>query len=92
MTSITAATMGANNSTPKKTGPHGSKFLKSLAIVDSCAEFHGHCSIARAGGFGVPGEPADLFEGRRNEFPDQRALVKPMTLMGRRIHNLGLAG
>ena len=36
--------------------------------------------------------PADVFEGRRNEILDQRALVKARTMTKRKIHNLRLAG
>jgi len=36
--------------------------------------------------------PADVFEGRRNEILDQRALVKTRTMTKRKIHNLRLAG
>ena len=36
--------------------------------------------------------PADVFEGRRNEIMDQRALVKARTMTHRKIHNLQLAG
>ena len=36
--------------------------------------------------------PADVFEGRRNEILDQRALVKAKTMTQRKIHNLRLAG
>jgi transposase InsO family protein len=36
--------------------------------------------------------PADVFEGRRNEILDQRALVKARTMAKRKIHNLRLAG
>ena len=36
--------------------------------------------------------PADVFEGRRNEVLDQRALVKARTMTKRKIHNLQLAG
>ena len=36
--------------------------------------------------------PADVFEGRRNEILDQRALVKARTMTQRKIHNLRLAG
>ena len=36
--------------------------------------------------------PADVFEGRRNEILDQRALVKARTMTKRKLHNLQLAG
>jgi putative transposase len=36
--------------------------------------------------------PADVFAGRRNDIPDQRALVKARTTTKRKIHNLRLAG
>ena len=36
--------------------------------------------------------PADVFEGRRNDILDQRALVKAKTMVQRKIHNLRLAG
>jgi putative transposase len=36
--------------------------------------------------------PADVYEGRRNEILDQRALVKMRTLNKRKVHNLLLAG
>jgi hypothetical protein len=36
--------------------------------------------------------PADVFEGRRNEILDQRALVKARTMTKRKIHNLRLSG
>jgi len=33
-----------------------------------------------------------VFEGRRNEILDQRALVKARTMTKRKLHNLQLAG
>ena len=36
--------------------------------------------------------PADVYEGRRNEMLDQRAIVKRRTLNKRKVHNLLLAG
>jgi putative transposase len=36
--------------------------------------------------------PADVYEGRRNEMLDQRAIVKHRTLSQRKVHNLQLAG
>jgi putative transposase len=36
--------------------------------------------------------PADVYEGRRNEILDQRAIVKQRTLSQRKVHNLQLAG
>ena len=36
--------------------------------------------------------PADVYEGRRNEILDQRAIVKMRTLNKRKVHNLLLAG
>ena len=36
--------------------------------------------------------PADVFEGRRNDILDQRALVKARTMTKRKVHNLQLAG
>jgi hypothetical protein len=35
--------------------------------------------------------PADVYEGRRNEILDQRAMVKARTLTHKKIHNLQLA-
>jgi len=36
--------------------------------------------------------PADVYEGRRNNILDQRAMVKARTMNQRKIHNLRLAG
>jgi putative transposase len=36
--------------------------------------------------------PADVYQGRRNDILDQRALTKARTLNQRKIHNLKLAG
>jgi putative transposase len=36
--------------------------------------------------------PADVYQGRRNDILDQRALTKSRTLSQRKIHNLKLAG
>ena len=36
--------------------------------------------------------PADVYQGRRNDILDQRALTKSRTLSQRKIHNLRLAG
>jgi len=36
--------------------------------------------------------PADVFEGRRNDILDQRALAKATTMTKRKVHNLQLAG
>jgi transposase InsO family protein len=36
--------------------------------------------------------PADVYEGRRNDIMDQRAMVKARTMNQRKIHNLRLAG
>ena len=36
--------------------------------------------------------PAVVYEGRRNDILDQRAVVKIRTLTRRKIHNLQLAG
>ena len=36
--------------------------------------------------------PAAVYEGRRNDILDQRALVKARTMTQRKIHNLRLAG
>ena len=36
--------------------------------------------------------PADVFEGRRNEILDQRAIIKSRTMMRRKVQNLRLAG
>ena len=36
--------------------------------------------------------PADVYEGRRNEILDQRAVVQISTLTQRKVHNLQLAG
>ena len=36
--------------------------------------------------------PADVYEGRRNDILDQRALVKARKMTKRKIHNLQLAG
>jgi len=35
---------------------------------------------------------ADVYEGRRNEILDERALVKARTMAQRKTHNLRLAG
>jgi putative transposase len=35
--------------------------------------------------------PADVYEGRRNDILDQRAVEKCRTIMRRRLHNLQLA-
>ena len=36
--------------------------------------------------------PADVYEGRRNDILDQRAVVKSRTMTRRKLHNLQLAG
>ena len=36
--------------------------------------------------------PADVYEGRRNDILDQRAIIKSRTLNQRKLHNLRLAG
>ncbi len=36
--------------------------------------------------------PADVYEGRRNDILDQRAIIKSRTLMQRKVQNLKLAG
>ena len=36
--------------------------------------------------------PSDVYEGRRNDILDQRAIVKARTMTQRKIHNLRLAG
>ena len=36
--------------------------------------------------------PADVFQGRRNDILDHRALVKAKTMTQRKIHNLRLTG
>ena len=36
--------------------------------------------------------PADVYEGRRHEILDQRAIIKTRTLSQRKLHNLRLAG
>jgi len=36
--------------------------------------------------------PADVYEGRRNDILDQRAIIKSRTLVQRKVQNLQLAG
>ena len=36
--------------------------------------------------------PADMYQGRRDDILDQRAIIKSRTMMQRQIHDLQLAG